>query len=582
MLKNITRRGAWLGAAALIVMTAGPATAADPQAEADASALTATGALVGEGGLDLNSDECRAEIPGGNPAGAGVCGHGINTVENVDAFAQEAKAGPDGTNCQAFGGSSADDMYGNENPTPQFVHPSANDMSCAVASATPVHVTGLDTISTADLVTNGLSGIQTGTVLDSIVGPVGTARDLLLQNNAGLLTQIDNAVKGITVPLNQNLPVQLVIDDVASVCAATTSAARGNSRVGSVALNVNLGGQTSVDVPFTGPNDLDTPPNTPLVGGSLVPLANAIFDGLDDTLGNSLNGALDPIVLLTDQIQAAIVNQVLVTLQNSLLSQLDDALSPLVQGVVNKQVDGHNSNTEVTYTSNATREIEVAALDLRLLQGGGEQVAQVLQLGRVHCGPNSAGDGNGGGPGLQVLKTEKVKGKSKVEWTIQVHNPLGEAVDDVLVKDFYPKAVKGDVEVTEGPSQGTFNVDTGIWDVGTLQPNATATLKIEAKVSKSKLDDGINNVACVVDDPNAAKPDKVQSNKTFEDDTDGCDDSKSKKKKKKNGNGHDDTPKTIDSGMNDGGNLGALAIAGLVAASTLAGTASRQRLLLNR
>jgi hypothetical protein len=44
----------------------------------------------------------------------------------------------------------------------------------------------------------------------------------------------------------------------------------------------------------------------------------------------------------------------------------------------------------------------------------------------------------------------------------------------------------------------------------------------------------------------------------------------------------DDGPRSVDSGLNDGGNLGALAISGLLAASTLVGSAARQRLLLDR
>lgn len=577
MLGLLSRKGRH-GALAIVVATAlmglgiSAAVAAEPSAEGDASALTATGALVGEGGLDLNSDECRAQIPGGNPAGAGLCDRGINTNENVDGFDQEAKAGPNGSNCAALAAEDGLDMYGNENPVPQYVHPGASDMSCAIAGVTGFNVVGLDTISTEDLVTNGLAGINTGTLLDQIVGPVGTALDTLLQNNAGLLTSIDTAIKGITVPLDESLPVSLQVGTTGAACAATPSGARGNSRIESLALNVNLGGQTEVNVPFTGPNDLDTPPNTPLVGGSLVPLANAIFDGLDDTLGTSLDGALSGLALLTNSIRDAIVNQVLVQLQDSLLSQLDDALSPLVQGVVNKQVDGHNSNNKVTYTSNSTREIEVAALDVRLLQGGGEQAQQTLQLARVHCGPDSLG--NGGGPGLQVLKTAKSKGNGKVEYTIRVHNPLNSAVDDVLVKDFYPSGAK-DVTVTS-KSQGSFNVNTGVWSVGTLPSNATATLKIEAKVSKSA-----NNVACVVSDPGASKPDHVQPNDTFADDTDGCDDSKTHKKHHKHHKkhkGHHKHPKSVNSGANSG-DLGAMAVAGLLAVAALGGTAGRRRFL---
>ena len=164
---------------ALIGMSMTAAAASEPSAEADASALTATGALVGDGGLDLNTGECKAEIPGGNPDGAangGPCGEGLDTQENIDAVSQEAKAGANNTGCAAFAAGDNNDMYGTQNPEPQYVHPKAADQACATASAGPIDLTGLASISVQDIITNGLDGINTGTVVDQIAGSSTAAR----------------------------------------------------------------------------------------------------------------------------------------------------------------------------------------------------------------------------------------------------------------------------------------------------------------------------------------------------------------------------------------------------------------------
>jgi hypothetical protein len=557
MLKNITRKGAWLGAAALIVMAAAPAqSASKPSVEADASALTATGSIVGEGGLDLNSDACVAKLPGGKADGAGICGNGLDTNANVDAFSQNAAANKSGT-------------------------------SAATASVSPIDLQNLTSVDLKDVIENGLAGIETGTVLDTLLAPLGAALANIGVTLADLFGQLDGVLDQVTSPIDGALPLSVQIGAVESECSATADTkhdldsdvddhADGDSSVASVNLVLELGGQQIV-VPMTGPNAADTPPNTNLLVGAPQDLVDAILDTLADTLTQSLGGALSPAVQLIVPIQD-VVDQLLTALEPTLLQGVADALAPLVKGTVNEQnpvspVDGEDA------------QIDVSALHLTLLEGGGDALKQDLRLARVHCGPNDPidDDNNGGGKtDFQVLKTEKVKGDNKVEWTIKVRNPKSADAHDVVVKDFYPKAVKGDVKVEEGPSTGTFDEDTGIWKIPTLGGKKTATLVIKAKVSKKKLDKGFKNVACAVTkngafrNINDDKPDKIQKNDSFEDDTDGCDSSGSKKKK------DDDTPKTIDSGVSNGGNLGALAATGLLAVAALGGTAVRQRLLLNR
>ena len=369
---------------------------------------------------------------------------------------------------------------------------------------------------------------------------------------------------------------------IEAAAAAGPSSARGNSRVASVELIVDLGQQGGqIHVPFTGPHDLDTPPNTPLLAGSPNLLAQAIFGGIEATLRTSLNNnaLLIGLVPVPQQL-GALVDQILVQLQASLLKSLEDGLAPLVQGTVNKQVNARNSNTPVTYTAAiGTKQIEVTGLNLVLFQGAnalppgiipGGGAVQTLKIARVHAGPASDGDENTDNPGLQVLKTEKVNGDDEAEWTIRVHNPLANAVDNVFVKDFYPKELdKKDVKVSS-ISQGSFNKNDGIWTVGTLAPGATETLRIKAELDEDDLADGVDNAICV---NRTSKPNHIQKNDTFKDDTDGCDTANAKSDEDDD---DDDSPKSINSGIS-GGNLSASGLAGLLAMTAMGGSLARRR-----
>jgi hypothetical protein len=584
------KHGIALGTAVVLLgLSISAATAAGPSAEADGSALTATGALVGDGGLDLNTGECKAEIPGGNPDGAangGPCGEGLNTQENIDAVSQEAKADANNARCAAFAAGDNNDMYGTQNPEPQYVHPKSDDQACATASAGPIDLTGLATIKLQDIIENGLAGISTGTILDGIVGPLGQAVLTAAQAiNPNLLTNIDDALAQLVVPITNAADVSLNTGAIEAAAAAQPSAARGNSRVASVELQVELGGgAATVHAPFTGPNDLDTPPNTKLLSGSPDDLAAALLDGINATLVQSLNGALSGVTAVTIPIRDALVDTILPQLQDALLAPIEDGLEPLVKGTVNKQVDARNSNTEVSYTSTGTKEIEVTGLEL-VLFGGANQVpeivpgggaTQTLKIARVHAGPVVAGDNNNGGnPGLQIVKTEKVNGDDEAEWTIRVHNPLNHAVDNVFVKDFYPHEIdESDVKVSS-ISQGSFNKNTGVWTVGTVQAGATETLRIRADVDEDDLNDGIENAVCV---NRTHKPNHIQKNDNFRDDTDGCDTSTSKNDDDDNGDDDDDdSPKSISSGMGAGGDLSAVVLAGMTAMAAMGGSAARRR-----
>lgn len=403
---------------------------------------------------------------------------------------------------------------------------------------------------------------------------------------ATLVALLGNALKPVTDALQGVLDtvgvstLKASIGAVDSFCNANPNEAIASGHVANAGVTLDLPGDaTDINLNLLPPGTTDADANTALISANLSDVVDQLTASLVASLNNSLGqigGALGDIV---NGLKTQILDQVTTALK-PVLNQLGDALGPILTGTLNKTTSV-STGTAAPFSTNG--EIENTALSITVL-GGIAPLAGSLDIGHVHCGPNSKGtphNGGGGDNGLQVLKSEKVKGSDKIEWTIKVHNPKNEAVDNVQVKDFYPKAVKGDVKVAEGPSQGTFNEDSGVWEVGSLAGGATATLKIKAKVSKKKLDDGIDNTACVVRKDGAltsidgAKPHKIQKNDTLEKDTDGCDTSGSQKDK-------DDkkTPKKIDSGVNAGGNLGALAATGLMAAAALGGSAARRRRLV--
>ncbi len=67
----------------------------------------------------------------------------------------------------------------------------------------------------------------------------------------------------------------------------------------------------------------------------------------------------------------------------------------------------------------------------------------------------------------------------RIRFVITVTNNSEDPVADILVEDILPGEAETGFEVlTPIPTQGSFNRDTGIWNIGTLNPGATAELSI--------------------------------------------------------------------------------------------------------
>lgn len=354
MKNKLAKNSLAIGVVTLIV-TAGlsfSAQAADPViAKADSSAITG-------GGLFniLDSKECAVESTGPATTGtATVCGTGLTVSKPaVSSFDQTASTSLDGNK----GKSNAD---------------------AAVAG------TGISALTTIDLskVPGELTDINTGTVLDPILKPLTGAIDAILAllpgapKLADLLGDIQGLVIApITKALQDALPVSANIGAVSSRCEVTADTALNTdpkvngSTVSDINLVVDLG---AAGGKITVPIALDTSPNAKLVG-EVAPkqLIDGLVAGLTKTLTDSLNGALKPIAGLLTNVQTTIIDPILAQIGPALLKPVGNALSPILDGTVNKQVKGSDGSFEAT------------ALELKVLGKTGQ-----LDLARSSCGPNA-------------------------------------------------------------------------------------------------------------------------------------------------------------------------------------------------
>jgi hypothetical protein len=502
----------------------------------------------------LDGGVCTAVYPGSpNGAPANRCADGLNLGTNATpiAYSQRAKA-------------------------------NSNAESGATASVAPISVPSIDG-GTLDLdnVITGITSSNTSQVIDAVTGGNGAIKAIVdALKTAGLydplVTNINAGLQQILNGLAGAVNVELRIGAVESFCTATPDKAQGNGTVDGIHLLVTLGGESGTTIDVNIP--VGTDPNSQLVG-SVPDITNQLLAGVAKSLqdNHTLDGALAPLGAGIDQIRQALYDNLLSQLKDP-LTQLGDGLAPIIKGTVNEQVDGDGDKVSHTVTEkdNNDPKITVTALDVVLF--GGTPLEGRLELGKVSCGKNIGG--NNGGPGLQFDKDADTD-HGDAKFTLTVKNATGDTKTDVFVQDFYGKDIDAkdvkDVKV----SQGTFDKSTGRWNVGTLAAGATAKLTFKVDVSKSDLDDGVKNAACV---NKSSKPDHIQKNHGVSDDTDGCDEATAQKDKNNSDSDSDSDhgPKSVDSGLNDGGNVGPLAIAGLLAASTLIGSAARQRLLLDR
>ena len=93
-----------------------------------------------------------------------------------------------------------------------------------------------------------------------------------------------------------------------------------------------------------------------------------------------------------------------------------------------------------------------------------------------------------------------------VTFTIAITNLGPETASSIEVTDVVPSGL---TYVSNTTSQGTYNDGSGLWDVGSLVLNGSATLEITAQVDAGTEGDSITNTACVT---NVDPMDRVSSN----------------------------------------------------------------------
>lgn len=320
----------------------------DATATADSSASTGTGPLFEL----LDTGACTVtDTPtstGGTPTGR--CGDGLSLNAQINAFSQNAAAPGD-----------------------------APSTSTADASVAPIDIADFTSLDLTGIV-DGLAAIDTGTVLDDVIGGLAPALQLLLEPlKDAAIAPIDDALQQALAGVEAALPLSIEIGAVESFCKATADplVATGNGTVAGIHLIVMLGDQR-IEVPI----QAGTAPNSNLLVGAPEDLVNAIVDGLEDTFTASLGGALSPLNDVLDTLQAQVTSAIFAQLEPALLQALADALEPLIKGTVNKQEP---------VSPSSTGEIEVTSLELILADG---QIGE-LDLARSHCGINTKGTPHG-------------------------------------------------------------------------------------------------------------------------------------------------------------------------------------------
>ena len=343
------RAGAVLGAAAVATMAMGPALAAETVAQAEANALTV--AVAGEGG---DSGTVRATHDGDELTKTGNTEPPVSVLQgqnllDVGTLAQDAAAGLDGragvsAACSGIAGDGASVAE-------------VGDSECIEGGDNVgVSIANLDLSDT--VVVNPET--ELGSVLSGPLAPL----------EAQLIGPVTQALAAGLAPLDQ-VQVGGSLGVVEARCTAEPGSADGTANIADAQLTAVAGGQTYVLANLP----VNPPPNTKVVT-DLDVVVNAVIAGVETQLETALEGAAAGLVLLTDQVQAQIVD--------TIVAEVSDQLAPVEENLLditlNKQVrpaQGH---------------IEVTGIDLRVLPAAAAELGAPLvsaQIANVSCGPNS-------------------------------------------------------------------------------------------------------------------------------------------------------------------------------------------------
>lgn len=381
MNRYIFKAGAVAGVAALAVLAAGPAMAADPVSQATAQGLNLS--LAGNkliSGITNATNDGTQKDPG------------VQTTDNT--LPGVAGALP-GTNAAGLGVVLQDAWANKDGNSAACAGVAGQGSGLVSVGSQPCSVNGSKTAS-VDLATLNLGGLvaDPSTVVGQVVSALGV--------NA-IAQQLQDALVGpLTTALSNslgNVGLTGSLGAVAGWCSATPDAASGGATIANSHLGLTLGGKTVDLVDFPA----NPGPNTHVLT-NLDKVTQVVLDAVTTQVTNMLNNpigtagpsplgqlfaVLNPLGNLTGTIGDALTPLV-GNLQTSLITPLVDALQPLLKPLQDNVLDITLNEQPVPQKS---KTFETTALDLQALPalkqftGGASLVGGII--GHVTCGPNS-------------------------------------------------------------------------------------------------------------------------------------------------------------------------------------------------
>jgi hypothetical protein len=333
--RRLARGGALLTTAAVLAVSAGPAMAAEPVAQASATGLRLTlgGTPTDSGTYTVTNDGKRETATGSNEPAISALG-GQSFIQ-AGTLSQDA-----GTVIRDRRGFSA---------------------ACAGLAgdgATLVEVAegGCIVPGSADLTGIQILGDQFPQELQDALQPV---LDPLL---GGLTTALQTVLDGGGIELGLDLGA------VQSFCTAEPGTADGGTDITDASLFATLGG-TRIDLVELPTNP---PPNTKVVT-DLGVVVQSLLDALRVEFETAIDGALGPLTAVIDGAEVLA----------EALEQVGEQLAPLEENVLDITLNKQEFPSDDS--------IEVTALDLNLLPAAETAGFQVLsaQIGESACGPNT-------------------------------------------------------------------------------------------------------------------------------------------------------------------------------------------------
>ncbi|GAB3067659.1 hypothetical protein GCM10027215_00250 [Nocardioides zeae] len=349
MPRSTTRLFAALSTVAIIGVTTAPAMAAEPAAEASATAaiLTIAGSPVDSGQFTVVNDGKEQSSTGTNsPEVADVLSNQSNVSVGVlyqDATTAVADGRGTSRACSGVAGTGA-------------VVAEVGDGSCLTGGDAVTLLPGTVNLGDAQLIQSN--------ILNPLTQPLNDALGPLVSQLTTPLSDVVNQVLGGLGNLG------IVIESagaIQSTCQATSTSASADSNIADLRGYVTVAGQEIeiLDLPVG-----DIAPNTEVVT-NLDDVVDAVLVGVDQQLTNGLNGALQPLTALLPYLDQ---------INDLVIAQISSQLAPIRDNVLSLTL---NKQSQPSANS-----IEVTALDLQVLPAASQFIGTSfasLELGKAFC-----------------------------------------------------------------------------------------------------------------------------------------------------------------------------------------------------